>query len=226
MRNRFLILILLVAVQSGHSQDFVNLDFENPILPLSPIYNQVSAGNAIPGWTAYFDGNSASTIGYDSVSLGGEYIFLYDANAPSTSPLDISLLPIQGSYSVLLQGPSPGLETSVAIGQTGTIPSTAQSLTFFGNLAGNLQGGALQVTFNGLPVDYQVTESTANYNIYAADISAYAGQTGQLLFMTPVQTFALLDNIQFSPSPVPEPGKLALGAIGALLLGYRRWRIF
>jgi hypothetical protein len=35
---------------------------------------------------------------------------------------------------------------------------------------------------------------------------------------------ATLDNIQFSSTAVPEPSELALGALGALLLGFRRWR--
>jgi len=32
----------------------------------------------------------------------------------------------------------------------------------------------------------------------------------------------MLDNIQFSTTPAPEPGTLALLAVGGLLLGFRR----
>ena len=67
--------------------------------------------------------------------------------------------------------------------------------------------------------------NTLNYKIYSADISAFAGQTGQLLFTTPVQTLALLDNIQFSSLPVPEPSEFALVMLGTILLGFRRWKI-
>ena len=58
---------------------------------------------------------------------------------------------------------------------------------------------------------------------------AYAGQTGELLFTDP--SFlgfqggpAIIDNIQFSSNPLPEPSELALAALGTLLLGFRRWR--
>ena len=34
----------------------------------------------------------------------------------------------------------------------------------------------------------------------------------------------MLDNIQFSTTAVPEPGALALAALGTLLLGCRRWK--
>jgi len=211
---------LLLLCRSALAQGFVNLDFENPILPLSPVFNTISAANGIPGWTAYLDGNPDGIIGYNTISLAGSYVSLEDVN-------NISPLPIQGNYSVYVQGPEPGLETSAAIGQTGTIPNTAQSLTFLASLF-----GTLQVTFNGQNVPFSAIGSGANYTIYGANIASYAGQTGQLLFTSPVSSSAqfrnsaLLDNIQFSSSSVPEPSEFALTALGALLLGFRRWRNF
>ena len=113
----------------------------------------------------------------------------------------------------------PGMTNGASIGQTGLIPIGTKSLTFLGNNNDNLQ-----VTFNGQPIDYLVTGGIGNYKICSADISAYAGQTGQLLFTAPLNTSALLDNIQFSSTPVPEPGGLALTALGTVLLGCRRFR--
>ena len=119
-------------------------------------------------------------------------------------------------------GNSNASETnSAAIGQTGQIPFSAKSLTFWGTI------GGMQATFNGLPIDFIVTGSTANYTIYSADISAYAGQTGQLLLTDPYYGNALggpatIDNIQFSSTAVPEPCAFALAALGGLLLGFRR----
>jgi hypothetical protein len=110
--------------------------------------------------------------------------------------------------------------TTASIGQTGTIPNTAQSLTFYlGDLYGNFQ-----VSFNGQPLSFMSISNTLNYTIYGADISSYAGQTGQLLFTAPLQIDAILDNIQFSSLPIPEPAEFALAVLGALLLGfhYRR----
>jgi hypothetical protein len=210
---------LLSLAESGFAQGFVNLDFEHPILPLSPTFSTVSAANAIPGWTASFGGGDPlSYIGYDTVSLGGSAIFLEDTNAQGGGRDGFSNLPIQGNYSVLLEG-SAYLSDPLAasIGQTGTIPVTAQSLTFFGILAGNLQ-----VTFNGQPLSFMSISNALNYTIWGADISAYAGQTGQLLFTAPVLNAALLDNIKFSSLPIPEPSAFALATLGALLLGLRR----
>lgn len=56
------------------------------------------------------------------------------------------------------------------------------------------------------------------------DISAIAGQTGQMLFIALPGTvfnagYGLLDNIQFSAQAIPEPGVYGLFAFGALLLG-------
>jgi hypothetical protein len=77
------------------------------------------------------------------------------------------------------------------------------------------------VAFNGQNLSFQAIGAGANYTVYGADVSAYAGQTGELRFTAPVQNTALLDNIQFSNLPVPEPGVFALSAFGALFLGWR-----
>jgi hypothetical protein len=119
--------------------------------------------------------------------------------------------------------PTDGSGTA-AIGQTGQVPLSAQSLVFWG------YAGGLQVTFDGQPLNFLGIGSTNNYTIYAANVSAYAGQTGQLLFSDPFYSNtqggpASIDNIQFSSSVVPEPSELALAALGTLLFGFRRWRI-
>src|ERR1019366_2253711 len=98
-------------------------------------------------------------------------------------------------YSVYLEGPSyippnNSNPTSASIGQTGTIPTTAQSVTFY---LGDTYG-TLQITFNGQPLSLMDISNTLNYTIWGADISAYAGQNGQLLFTAPFQTFAVIDN--------------------------------
>lgn len=163
MQNRFLILILLVVFQSGHTQGFVNLDFENPILPLTPNGGLLPAANAIPGWTAYYGSSSnptasgpQTTIYYNGLSLGGAIVALQDANAQDGIPL-----PIQGNYSVLFQGSIPFAAVLASIAQTGTIPNTAQSLTFFASL-----GGTVLVSFNGQNLPFSAIGSGANYIIY------------------------------------------------------------
>jgi MYXO-CTERM domain-containing protein len=114
--------------------------------------------------------------------------------------------------------------TTAAIGQTGEVPPTALSITFDASLEFNLQ-----VTFAGQPISLVQIGSTPDYDIMAGDMSAYGGETGQLLFTAPGGTvfdagYGLLDNIQFSTNSVPEPGELALAALGAVLLALRRRR--
>ena len=214
--KNLLLATVLAMGQTSHSQGFVNPDFEDAAIIITGGPGNINANSAIPGWAANFgSGYPAGDIYYNGVSLGGAIVALEDANASNGAPL-----PIQGNYSIFLEGSTFGTPTTASIGQTGTIPIGKQSLTFY---LGNAFVG-LQVTFNGQPISYLVTGSTANYNIYAGDISAYAGQTGQLLFSTPANTAALLDNIQFTSSPVPEPSTFALTALGGLLLGFRRWR--
>jgi len=219
-------MVTAVAVsQHCLSQGFVNLAFEDATIILAGSQNTIEASSALPGWTAYFGSSSnpilgaQTTIGYDTVSLGGAMVAIEDSNAPGGVPL-----PIQGNYSVLLEGSIPFAAVLASIGQTGTIPNTTKSLTFFGNLAGNISGENLQITFNGQNIPFSAIGNGANYTIYGANIAGYAGQTGQLLFTTPVQTSALLDNIQFSSASVPEPSTLGLATLGALLLGFRRWQ--
>jgi hypothetical protein len=219
--------IFAVPLRNASGQGFGNLDFESANVSGHSPGDEVAASAALPSWTAYFSSSSDptassfSTVGYDGLSIGPAFISLEDLNAPNGTG-GFSLFPMQGNYSVFLQGSQgsvpfpPG--TSTSIGQTGTIPNTSQSLTFFAILGGNFQ-----VTFNGQNISYSAVGSGANYTIYGADISSYAGQTGQLLFTAPNQTSTLLDNIQFSSSAVPEPSEFALSGLGALLLGFRRW---
>lgn len=221
MKTSFYItLSLIVGLTSrsltGWSQGtFVNLDFEAPMLPLTPDpFFQVPITNALPGWTGYLGASEVDQVVYNTVSLGAAAISLHDHGSLWS--------PVQGNYSVMLQPSIPGLQTSVAVGQTGQIPSTAMSLSFYGT-------PSMQVTFAGQPISLVTLSTTSEYFVRAGDISHFAGQTGELRFLQPVaplgSVMAWLDNIQFSAEPVPEPGALGLFALGGLLLVWRlSWR--
>jgi hypothetical protein len=215
------LLVLSAFCRIGRAQDFVNLDFESANQSGYSPGGNIPTSVALPGWTAYYSNfgtNAQPQIWYDSLSLGGAFISLTDANN------HVGLTPLQGLYSVLLEGSTAGTPAAASIGQIGHIPQSALSLTFYLSL-----NSSLQVTFGGQPISLVQMSSTPNYDVMGGDISAFAGQTGQLLFTALPGTevnagYGLLDNIQFSSSAIPEPSEFALGALGALLLGLRRWR--
>ena len=206
--NKEVLFVLLFIARVGLAQGFVNLDFENAKVAGNVVGNLINATNAFPGWmvTTY-----PQLIYYNDVSLSGGSISIMDTNNPLT------IGQVQGKYFAYLEGPGSAPYT-VSLGQTGQVPDSAMSIIFWGNDVG------LNITFRSQLLNFVVTGSTANYNVYTADISAYAGQTGLLLFTETAYGNSALDNIQFSTTPVPEPSTLALGALGALLLGFRRWK--
>ncbi len=203
------IAIFLISAQQGFSQgSFVNLNFESPILPLTrDQFFQVPITNALPGWAGYIGGNQVSKVVYDTRALDSAGISLHDSNSV--------LKPIQGNYSVLLQGDRFS-STSAAIGQTGQIAPSINSLFFLA------QNSSLQFSFAGQVIPYFQVNQTSNYTTYAADISSFAGQIGELRFTAPQNAFSFLDGIRLSTTVVPEPNIYSLLGYGVLLFGAAR----
>ena len=198
-------------------QRFANLDFEqSTIISSSPTGYGFNTGAAnVPGWT--------QSGGWADANYSGGSTLIYN-NQPLDDPgvalegTDYWTAAIEGDYSIFLLGGShlsEGGTNGVSIGQTGRIPLTAQSITYWG-----ASWNRLNITFNGHILSLYAISNTANYTIYGGDISAYAGQTGELLFTAPwVAGGGLIDNIHFSSQPIPEPDAFSLLAIGILFVG-------
>ena len=211
MKTTVFIIIQICGVSLGHSQGFINLDFEQAKNVPGPGVFSIETTNGIPGWTAYVGTNKQGFIFYNTVSIGAAAISLQGPG---------SLYPIlQGSYSVILQYSSGGGTTAAAIGQTGRIPLTAMSVVFYEQFF-----SAFQVSFAGQTIPLFKLGSTATYDILGGDIFGFAGQTGELRFATFPNSSGILDNIQFANQPIPEPSGLAFFGIVALLLGLIRRR--
>jgi hypothetical protein len=209
--------VSLALLRNVSGQSFVNLNFENAIItpdPSSPYYpDAVYASDAIPGWTATgFIG--PNDILYNGASLG----------ATSVSILGVNGYPpaLDGNFSIYLYG---GVTAPAAsISQTAIVPVFAESILFKAQDVGG--SGALQVSLGGQNLSYSALSSGANYTLYGADISAFAGQSEQLMFsaLEGGGNFWNIDDIQFSTESIPEPTEFALATLGTLLLGIRRWR--
>ena len=221
MKTKFLASAFLLLCKLVLAQGFVNLNFEqSTIVSSSP-----SAGGAydsgtanVAGWTVFCDGleNYAGgmTVNYNLLTLDAPCVALEGTNFPSIPS-------IQKKYSLWLFGGDFIGTNGVYIAQTGQIPNTAQSLTYWG-----LNYNNLVITFNGQLLSFNTISNTANYTIYGTDVSAFAGQTGELRFTAPWSQIGssvlagsgIVDNIQFSSSPVPEPSGFLLIGLGLWLL--------
>jgi hypothetical protein len=202
----FIVTLSLTTYISAFAQgSFQNLDFEaaNPI-PTSGSF--IDAASGLPGWTVLIGNTAASQILYNAETIGEASVDLLSPPWPV----------IAGQYSVVLQSgeasPTGGPLVPVSISQTGTIPANAKSLEFDAYDSSSL----LSVSFAGAELSSVVlgsgrSASGVPYNIYGANISSFAGQTGQLEFFANLTGNVELDNISFSGiAVVPEPPAAAL----------------
>ena len=210
----------------SYSQGFVNLNFENANVSAYSPGDHVSINDAIPGWGAsFFQANPGSHpsppfVAYDAISLGGAGISVNDTNT------GFSFTPISGKFSAFLFGGAP--ETSVTISQSGLVPVGTQSIQM--RIGNYMAVGAFTVTLNDQQIGMTQLAVFPSYTLFGGDVSAFANQTAALSITAlgvtsgPGPNPVLLDNIQFSSSPIPEPDSIALSALGGLLLSWRVWK--
>jgi hypothetical protein len=210
----FLAMSFLFA--NAHGQGvFLNLGFE-----LTPTDLGSGSGTdyySIPYW-------SATMYPYQGGVTLNNYVLDATTLSLQSGPL---FSPIGGATSLLLTASSFGYPLSTAsISQTGLVPSTAQSLKFkvadilTFQLSPNLPGQFF-VTMNGENVGLQVIANNGNYTELAGNISTWAGQTASLSIGINVPASqsgenyfqALIDDISFSSTSVPEPTTTVLAVL-------------
>jgi hypothetical protein len=202
---------------------FQNLDFETAALHVSPTPLGGGGGPIDPaaaffGWVIGGSGSGAfqtATL-YNDVSIGGSAVTLVGPAFPNGTGYNS----LQGSYTALLQR-SFGGAYSVFMGQTGQIPQDARSLFFMGS-------SDFVVTFAGQQIPLVQLGSGAEYTLLGGDIFAFRGQAGELRFTVPAAPGVLyggglLDDIQFSGQPIPEPCAFTFAALAVLLFGWRQY---
>jgi hypothetical protein len=124
-------------------------------------------------------------------------------------------------------GPPTGQPADTTLSQTSLVPIGTQSLQFEAYEAFDSQG-SFAVTLGGQTLYLTTLGTGADYTLYGANVSQWAGQTAQLAFTVFAENphvddeYLYLDAIQFSTQSIPEPSAFALVALGALLLGLCR----
>jgi hypothetical protein len=204
--------VVALFILSARGQRFQNLNFESaqnlPENPPIPDGVNVAATNALPDWTVYDGSLALSYIYYVSNTLG------YEANVE----LEGGSLALSGNYSV-------GLYLNSSISQTALVPGNAEPLQFEfqGPGPGGSRGASLfSVTLGGQSLSLSALSDGPDYIEYGANIPAdLDGQMEALTFLCQGggSGDVLLDNIEFSTSPIPEPSEYALLGLGAILVG-------
>ena len=222
MNARTFTLFICFAVRFSFAQGtFQNLNFENATVV--PIPNDPSGHiqftPAFPGWTGYLGGSGISLVNYNSLNIGSSGIGLLDPGYPGGSR-------IAGNYTAVLQAGQLGFQPDASMAQRGLIPAGTMSLHFF---AGEDFRGGVVASIDGQALNLSVLQTFSGYNELGADISAFAGQTVELRFTRPAVVAGanlFLDDISFSPNPVPEPSAWVLLVLGSALFWCvtRRWR--
>jgi len=234
-----LVVVSLAVLRNASGQDFQNLDFEQASIAPAPsgftpwdAYPAISAEMALPYWTVQEDGTACTAVWGAPVALDQTSVALL-------SPVNgyyPGYIPLLGSYSVQLYAyadvPSDYFHTA-SISQTGLIPLGSKSIRFLME-SPPVAGGAVQanpiVTVNGTPINISPMSVSGGVMTMAGNISAYAGMTVDLTILcqaTPGgfpsdENIFTLDDIQFSPSSVPEPSFFSLLTLCGLFFGLRR----
>ena len=194
--------IVLLSISARAQTPFQNLNFESAQVP-DVLNSYVPFSQALPGWTGYFGTNLADHAVVDTVSLGAYNISILGHHAiPGFGPLD-------GNWSAFLQGgfddyPFPG-PLPATLAQIGFVPTGTLSLQMRVNTTSNLV-----VTLGGQAITMRLLDFDLRGFLYGGDVSQFAGQTAELrITVLPPHSAPTsdveLDDIIFSPQPVPEP---------------------
>jgi hypothetical protein len=221
-----LYLSIALAATSAQGQDtFQNLDFQAAQLTFESSNSiEIATSNALPGWSAFSGTSQLSAVPYFNGSAFAYAVALVGTNAFNVDGNFATFLSQGGSVGSDIYGPG-------SISQTGTVPVGSKTLLFY---AFSAPSSSLLVALNGQNLSYEAVSSVANSSyfspvtLYGADISGYAGQTETLQFSV-TSRYSVLDDIQFSSQPVPEPSVLALLLVASGILALLRvspgWRL-
>jgi hypothetical protein len=206
-------LTLTVAFFGTRAAPFQNLDFESATLNPIPndSFNRVYFDQAFPGWRGNVGGIQETAAFHNGMFLCCSSIAVWGDETNRN-------LSLEGTFSVALHAshdpyssPQESRLANTSVAQTGFVPSDAQSLLFRAQV-----GGPVEAALGGQPLSLMPVAVGPNYTVFGADITAWAGQETELRLTAIAQSMGnltILDSIEFSTTPVPEPSTFALLAI-------------
>jgi len=209
-----------VAVACLAQGSFSNFDFERANIPAIPPSNLVSVpiADGMPGWIGYLGTNQLTSVLHNGLTIGSASISIL---GPDYFENGI----IEGHYTAVLQAGFDGLVgvgfADASLAQVGLVPASARILQL------KELGANFSVTFDGQNIPLSAIGSGANYTLYEGDISAFAGQTGELRFsalttLNQPYSGVSFDSVKFTS--VPEPSVISLVAACAAVMALAFWR--
>ena len=183
---------------SASAQGFVNLSFERAgfLLPTTTpgqYGTDVDPNLAFNGWTvtnAMGPGHYPVFPLYNNLTLGSSGVVLVGPQFPNA----LNISPLQGSYSVMLQGfGNTNFVGLPGMLQNGVIAADVRSISF---LTSTTVGGAAgRLSLDGM----EVPLFPISNNRLAGDVSAFAGRNVDMMISTlPGQGWFYFDDVQFS----------------------------
>ena len=212
MKTKCTLLLLTVGFTAAAwgQGSFRNLDFESArVVTNDPTFGVLDWNLAAPGWN-HSNGSDLGIVYYRQEHFGFTgYYMLYDSLSPVYAPGT----QLAGRYSLgFSNGHATGNPESPwqenYLGQSGEIASDVRSFRL-------LAHGSFEVLVGGVSIPMQ----SLGGNLYGGDISAFAGQTTEFRILNTSRTLhtpVVVDNIAFSPMPVPEPSVVVIFGFGVL----------
>lgn len=211
----FRVVAVLLVCSSATAAPFQNLDFEQAVVS-GPPGSTFPVAEALPHWTL---DPVTGVVVYDQICLGQGCISVHDSGTTFSAPaFPSSGVPLEGAFSVVLQGPNFLATGPVYIEQVGDVTAGVIQLLFQAPVG----GGTLEVSLNGTGISLTPVGTAGAATILRGDVSAFSGMTAALRISSSGPTEGgppvVVDAVRF----VPEPSTVLLLALGLVALTMRR----